>query len=144
MDIMRSFVPDMNGAVLQYQDNIEEGWHTVGEDTPGIGWYNIPDLINKPGGSSAGWGLDVFNPDSEWVRAVHDLDQVAGKPSVIFRLAFASNGKQSMNNQGFAFNNVVLAERSKIAVLELIAYSDFISYNSKKHILPQTQTIFPA
>jgi hypothetical protein len=118
MDIMRSFVPGMNGAVLQYQDVIEEGWKTVGEHTPGIEWYNSYNIYNKPGGSSTGWGMDVFNPDKEWVTSAHDLDQVAGNPNVSLRIAFASNGKLGMNNQGFALNNVVIAERSKLAVLE--------------------------
>jgi len=118
MDIMRSFVPDLNGTVLQYQDVIEEGWKTVGENRPGIGWYNASNIINKPGGSSIGWGLDVFHPDTEWVTAVHDLDQVEGKPNVAFRIAIATSGEQGMDNQGFAFDNVVIAERSKLAVLE--------------------------
>ncbi|MCK4749528.1 MAG: hypothetical protein KAT15_20885, partial [Bacteroidales bacterium] len=36
MDIMRSFVPNLNGAVLQYRDVIEEGWKTVGGLAEGI------------------------------------------------------------------------------------------------------------
>lgn len=118
MDIMRSFIPDQDGAVLQYQDLLEGGWKTVGEQTPGIGWYNATNILNKPGGSSKGWGLGEFQPDSEWVTAVHDLDQVAGNPNVVFRIAIASNGDQGMDNQGFAFDNVRIAERSKIVVLE--------------------------
>ncbi len=118
MDIMKSFVPGMNGAVLQYQDVFGEGWKTVGEDTPGIAWYNSSTIYNEPGGSSTGWGLDVFNPDTEWVTAAHNLDQVAGKSNVALRVAFASNGALGMNNQGFAFNNVIITERSKLAVLE--------------------------
>ncbi len=118
MDIMRSFVPGMNGAVLQFQDVAEEGWKTVGEQIPGIGWYNSFNIYNRPGGSSTGWGLEVFHPDKEWVTAAHDLDQVAGKPGVAFRVAFASNGELDMKNQGFAFNNVVITGRSKLAVLE--------------------------
>jgi len=118
MDIMRSFVPNQEGAVLQYQDLLEGGWKTVGEQTPGIGWYNATNILNKPGGSSKGWGLVEFQPDSEWVTAVHDLDQVSGNPNVVFRVAIATNGNQGMDNQGFAFDNVRIAERSKIAVLE--------------------------
>ncbi|MEN8228770.1 MAG: T9SS type A sorting domain-containing protein [Bacteroidota bacterium] len=118
MDIMRSFVPEMNGAVLQYQDVIEEGWKTVGEQTPGIGWYNAHNIQNKPGGSNIGWGLDLFNPDTEWVTAVHDLDQLTGNQNVAFRIVIATNGGQEMDNQGFAFDNTVIAERSKLTVLE--------------------------
>ncbi len=118
IDMMRSFVPGMNGAVLQYRDVIEEGWKTVGESSPGIGWYNDPSIFNKPGGSSVGWGLEEFMPDTDWVTAVHDLDQVAGKSDVALRIAFASNGKKELMNQGIAVNNVVVAERSKLSVLE--------------------------
>jgi len=118
MDVLRSFVPGKDGAVLQYQDQVQGDWKTLGQNTPGIGWYNLSDITNRPGGSNVGWGLDAFTPDSEWVRAVHDLDPVAGKSNVAFRVAIASQGKQDMNNQGFAFNNVTVVERSKLAVLE--------------------------
>ena len=125
IDMMRSFVPGINGAVLQYRDVIEEGWKTLGEDTPGIRWYNADNILNKPGGSSIGWGLDVFSPDTEWVTAVHDLDQVAGNPNVVFRIAFATSGRQDMDNQGFALDNVIISERSKLVVLEHFTnYSD--------------------
>ena len=118
LDIMRSFVPEMNGAVLQYMDVKEEGWKTVGESTPGIEWYNATDITNKPGGSSVGWGLEVFNPDTDWVTAAHDLDLLAGNPNIIFRIAIATKGATGTGNQGFAFDNVFITERSRRAVLE--------------------------
>ena len=128
MDIMRSFYPYFSGAVLQYRDVIKEGWKTIGEVRPGINWYNFDNIASKPGGSLLGWGSEEFNPDTEWVRAVHDLDQLAGKPNVVLRLAFGSIGKMSKGNQGFALNNVQLAERSKVAVLEHFTnYTDFAS-----------------
>ncbi len=52
MDMMRSFFPYLNGAVLQYRDAMSEGWHTIGDETPGINWYNVSNIINMPGGSS--------------------------------------------------------------------------------------------
>jgi len=118
IDMMRSFVPGMNGAVLQYRDVIEEGWKTIGENSPGIGWYNDEHIFNQPGGSSVGWGLEEFTPDTDWVTAVHDLDQVAGKSNVTLRIAFATNGKKDLNNQGIAVNNVVVSERTKLSLLE--------------------------
>jgi len=128
LDMMRSFAPGIGGAVLQYRDVVDEGWKTIGESTPGIEWYNASHLLNKPGGSSTGWGLDEFTPDREWVTAVHDLDQLAGKANVALRIAIASNGNQGMDNQGFAVNNVLVAERSKLAVLEHFTnYSDATS-----------------
>ena len=92
LDLMKSFVPDYSGAVLQYRDVLEEGWKTVGENVTGIAWYNKEDIVHQPGGSRMGWGLDEFNPDSSWITAMHDLDQVAGKPGVALRIAIATLG----------------------------------------------------
>lgn len=79
----------------------------------------------QPGGSSIGWGTYEFDPDTAWVTAVHGLDQVAGDPGVSFRIAIATKGRTEPGNQGFAFDNVVIAERSKLSVLEHFTdYSD--------------------
>lgn len=128
MDIMRSFYPYFSGAVLQYRDVVEEGWKTVGDSRPGINWYNFDNIASQPGGSYLGWGSEEFTPDTEWVRAVHDLDQLAGKSNVAFRIAFGSIGRMSKGNQGFALNSLQVAERSKVAVLEHFTnYTDFAS-----------------
>jgi len=118
LDLMKSFVPFIDGAVLQYRDVTDEGWITVGESSTGVGWYNMEDIIQQPGGSSAGWGLPDFTPDTGWVRAMHDLDQVAGKSHVAFRIAIATSGRQKIGNQGFAFDNVAITPRTKLTVLE--------------------------
>ncbi len=118
LDLMKSFVPFIDGAVLQYRDVIEEGWKTVGKGTTGIEWYNMEDIIQQPGGSSTGWGFTEFTPDTGWIRAMHDLDQVAGKTNVAFRIAIATSGQQKMGNQGFAFDNVAITPRTKLTVLE--------------------------
>ncbi len=118
LHIMRSFVPGLNGAVLQYRDVLEEGWKNVGANDSGIGWYNMPGLINQPGGSQTGWGLEVFNPDRDWVRAAHALDQLDGKSGISFRIAVASTGAQGIGNQGFAFDDVFIGERNRISLLE--------------------------
>ncbi len=118
LDLMKSFVPYMDGAVLQYRDVIEEGWKTVGEGATGIAWYNMENILQLPGGSSTGWGLTEFTPDTGWIRAVHDLEQVAGKPNVAIRVAIATSSEYSMGNQGFAFDNVAIIPRTKITLLE--------------------------
>jgi hypothetical protein len=118
LDIMRSFVPVQNGAVLQYRDNLEQDWKTVGQVGSGIGWYNSQNITNKPGGSSTGWALDVFNPDTEWVTARHELDALKGNPGVSFRIAIASTGAQGIGNQGFAFDNFRIGDRAKVVVME--------------------------
>ena len=135
MDIMRSFIPNTNGAVLQYMDVVEEGWKTVGSKNPGIGWYNVLDLANKPGGSKIGWGLNVFNPDKEWVRAAHDLDEVAGKSGVKFRIVLTSTGAQGIGNQGFALNDLLISERSKVSILEYFTNSSIESSKSADDLI---------
>jgi hypothetical protein len=118
LDLMRSFVPNLDGAVLQYNDIQDQGWTTIGEGSQGIDWYNHYSIYNQPGGSSLGWGLDIFEPDQDWVRATHGLDELTGKEHVKFRIAIASSSRQSIGNQGFAFDNVRIAERTKLLVLE--------------------------
>lgn len=125
MDMMRSFFPYLNGAVLQYRTSIAEGWITLGENTPGHSWYNVDNIINMPGGSSVGWGLEEFIPDTDWITAIHDLDQLVGKSSVDLRVAFSSNGKMEVGNHGMALNQLHITQRSKLLLLEHFTnYSD--------------------
>lgn len=123
LDVMKSFVPNVNGAVLQYMDKREEGWKTIGASSNGINWYNAYNLYNQPGGSPVGWGLDVFNPDKDWVETAHDLSSLKDKPYASLRLAIATNGAQGIGNQGFAFDNLMISEKTKLAVLEYFTNS---------------------
>ena len=118
MDTMRSFMPYLDGAVLQYMDVVGEGVHTLGAGNPGIEWYNMNFVVNKPGGSNVGWGSERFEPDTAWVTAIHDLDELRGTTNVSFRIALASDGRLEVGNQGFALNDFQVAERTKYAVLE--------------------------
>ncbi|PID91728.1 MAG: hypothetical protein CSA96_06525 [Bacteroidetes bacterium] len=127
MDLMRSFAPERDGAVLQYQLNREDGWQTVGELESGIGWYNIPQVVNKPGGSEEAWGLEVFNPDTDWQTAVHGLKELAGEPGVMFRVILGTQGREGIGNQGFAFDNVSFKRRTRKAVLEYFTNSADLS-----------------
>ncbi|MEN8203326.1 MAG: fibronectin type III domain-containing protein [Bacteroidota bacterium] len=118
MEIMRSFVPERDGAVLQYLVNREEGWHNVGDISSGIEWYNYANITNEPGGNLTGWSLEVDNPDQEWVYVAHDLDMLAQVPNAMLRIALGSNGRGGIGNQGFAFDNVGISQRTKLAVIE--------------------------
>lgn len=118
LDLMRSFIPGFDGAVLQYQEVSTEAWKTIGSIGEGSNWYNMNSLLNKPGGSSMGWGLQLFDPDTEWVTATHDLDILAGLPHVRLRLALATRGRREMGNQGFAFDNIFIGDRVRTSVLE--------------------------
>jgi hypothetical protein len=114
MDIMKSFEPQKSGAVLQYQEIAGGPWRTLGFVGGGENWYNQSSLIYQPGGSSSGWGLETFEPDTEWVTASHPGAILAGNPYVKFRIAIASGGSRELSpgtyNQGFAFDNFSVSE----------------------------------
>ncbi len=118
LDIMKSFVPGTDGAVMQYQKKVSDGWNTLGLVDAGINWYNSFGIFNEPGGSSFGWGLPLFDPDENWVHAGYAADLLAGAPHVTFRLVIGTGGVQSIGNQGFAFDNFFIGERVKHSVIE--------------------------
>jgi len=118
LDIMKSFVPGTDGAVMQYQKNVSDGWITIGMVNEGINWYNSYGIFNKPGGSSFGWGLPLFEPDEDWVHAGYAVNELAASPYVKFRIAVGTNAAQVLGNQGFAFDNFAIGERVKNSVLE--------------------------
>jgi hypothetical protein len=122
LDIMKSFVPGTDGAVLQYQQRVSEGWNTLGVVDGGINWYNSYGILNRPGGSTFGWGLNTFVPDEDWVRASYGLGNLDAS-SLKFRLIIGTGREQSMGNQGFAFDNFFLGEGVKNSVLEYFTNS---------------------
>jgi len=126
LDLMKSFVPGMDGAVLQYQEFANEGWTTIGIPGEGLNWYNQSDIQNTPGGSSIGWGLDSFVPDTGWINAGHALDMLVGKSFVKLRIALGSGGRQNFENQGFAFDNIFIGQRIRRSVLEHFTNSSII------------------
>ena len=156
LDLMKSFVPGFDGAVLQYQESVTDGWKTIGSVGEGSNWYNAASLINLPGGSPAGWGLPLFDPDEEWVTATHDLEMLSGLPQARLRIAVATGGTRQMGNQGFAFDNIFIGDRVRTSVLEHFTNSssflcagadditdEFAASNTKSVIDIQYHTAFP-
>jgi len=123
LDIMKSFSPGEDGAVMQYQHRVSEGWNNLGVVDGGINWYNSYGIFNKPGGSSFGWGLSQFEPDEEWVRAGYAVDDLSSFSQVKFRLAIGTGEEQALGNEGFAFDNFYLADGVKNSVLEYFTNS---------------------
>jgi hypothetical protein len=118
LDLMKSFTPGYDGAVLQYQERSTEAWKTIGDVGDGLNWYNVTGLVNQPGGNDEGWGLQLFDPDSEWVPASRELDVLAGMPHVKLRITIATGGIRDIGNQGFAFDNIFIGDRVRKSVLE--------------------------
>ncbi len=138
MELMKSFTPDRDGAVLQYQDVVSEGWKTIGNVGDGNNWYNATGLSLEPGGSDQGWGgSDPFQADSQWITAVHDLDLVAGLSHVKFRIAIATGGTGSIGNQGFAFDDVIIRERIRRSLLEYFTNSSSLESRDADEVVDQ-------
>jgi len=140
MDLMKSFMPGRDGAVLQYQDQLSQGWKTLGSIGSGLNWYNDSLILNMPGGGGLGWGLTPFEPDTRWLRARHPLGMLAGKPHVKFRLALATGSSQEITagniNQGFAFNNFFIGEANlRRSVLEYFTNSSDENMFAADHIV---------
>ena len=119
MDIWRSFDRNSDGTVLQYSTDEGKTWSNVGAINDGINWYNSFEISNGPGGQQVGWtGNETFSPDDDWVNARHKLDNLKGKQSVRFRIAYGSDGNSNELNEGFAFDNIFIGDRKKKVLLE--------------------------
>jgi PKD repeat protein len=121
LDIKRSLHRNRDGASLQYTVDDGQNWRNVGdEDDGGIEWYNSTGITPTVGGLHTGWtGTSSGEEDEEWSEAVHDLDAVAGKPEVRFRVAFGSLAdERTETNDGFAFDNFRIDQRTRLSVLE--------------------------
>ncbi|MEZ5072067.1 MAG: T9SS type A sorting domain-containing protein [Bacteroidales bacterium] len=135
-DLMKSFYPGVEGVVFQADRGQGNGWETVGMVGEGIQWYNVEDVYHEPGGSQNAWSNTYpFSPDYEWVRAIHHLDMVSGKPHVKFRFVLASGGTSNLGNQGFAFDNFEIFEQSKIYLLEHFTNSGSVASVSADHLV---------
>jgi hypothetical protein len=112
--LMKSFLPQKGGAVLQYQELGGGDWKTLGSIGGGTNWYNLSGIQYLPGGSETGWGLELFEPDTEWVAAEYPAGILGGKHDIKFRMAIASGGAEEISpgtfNQGFAFDNFTITE----------------------------------
>lgn len=112
---------ERDGAVLQYTFDDGSTWHNVGAVEDGsINWYNSFRILEGPGGQDEGWtGGFVFDPSEPepWMQSRHELDVLTGRPRVQFRIAYASTG-QGLLNEGFAFDNIWIGERSRVVLIE--------------------------
>jgi hypothetical protein len=94
----------VDGAVLQVSLDGGDQWSRVGNLQSGQNWYNWDTIFSNPGTvcspvNQLGWS----GRSQGWQQAIHDLGSLAGEPSVIFRLAFASDFLS--NWEGFAFDD---------------------------------------
>ncbi len=103
-----------DGAVLQSSVDGGTTWQNVGTNGDPNNWYNDNSIGGGPGGqpgaSAVGWTgrNSTSNGSGGWVTAKHALTGLGGQSSVIFRIAFASDG--SGVDDGFAFDDFAVFE----------------------------------
>ncbi len=125
LDIWSDTPQGVEGTVLQYNENgnIEDdaSWKVVGAVGSGKNWYDAQGIASSPGNQSSGdigWtGNEVSSSGkySGWKKAIFKLDNLIGKPNVVFRVAFGGGPGRT---DGFTFDNVFIGERSRIVLLE--------------------------
>ncbi len=96
-----------DGALLQYTTD-GTTWNTIGSmSSGGTNWYNDGTIggLNWADSEQDGW---TGTGSTAWATATHDVFALAGESSVIFRIAFGSDG--SSNDDGFAFDDFMIED----------------------------------
>jgi hypothetical protein len=127
---------NFDGAVLLATLDDGVTWEVVGKVGSGIAWYNKTGILGNPGTQSAaqpswngniiGWAGDT---DTTWSVAKFPLDEFKARldasttdnlKTIRFRIAFGSDASNPIgsNLDGFAFDNVLIGERNRVALLE--------------------------
>jgi hypothetical protein len=154
LKLWKRFDRNRDGAVLQYKIGDIGTWQVVGTLDDGINWFNSTLIKGRPGGDQIGWTTDG-SPDTKWMESRHTLDELKGREDVKFRIAYGSDGT-SQDNDGIAFDDIWIGERTRHVLLEHFANSsdsesseatamvNTIALNNKEDVINiQYHTNFP-
>jgi PKD repeat protein len=152
--MFKRFDRGRNGAALQYKLEGSNVWKIVGTVDDGINWYNSAVISGSPGGDKIGW-TTTATADAKWTESLHKLDMLKGEKNVKFRITYGSDGYSSLN-EGIAFDDVWIGERSRNVLLEhftnnsskaasvaTASINDVVSKNDLDLINIQYHTNFP-
>ena len=122
MSIWKNTRLGIDGAVLQYHDDITNSWKVLGEYGKGINWYQDGYVVSAPGNQQTtpvGWSGKTIR----WEDARYRLDNIGndlrGRTDVRFRVAFASaDGSSPQAGAGFAFDSVRVGNRTRNVLTE--------------------------
>ncbi len=122
LDVWRAAQKGVDGAVLQYYDDSTQTWEVLGRTNKGLNWYQDQFVVSSPGNQvtiPSGWtGENVTWEDARY-RLDNIDDDLRGRSNVRFRIAFASDPGTLLNiNDGFAFDNVYVGDRSRHVLVE--------------------------
>ncbi|MBI9066309.1 MAG: PKD domain-containing protein [Salinivirgaceae bacterium] len=98
-----------DGAALQYTKDNGASWITIGVENSVMGWYNMTANPSQGGLAKIGimnyWTHEMW----AWQYAEHSIAELAGEPSVSFRIIFGSDNGDN-DYDGFAFDNFSIQE----------------------------------
>ncbi|WP_299452742.1 Ig-like domain-containing protein [uncultured Microscilla sp.] len=144
---------NFDGAVLLATLDDGVTWEVVGKVGSGIAWYNKTGILGNPGTQSAaqpswngniiGWAGDT---DTTWNVAKFPLDELKARldasatdnlKTIRFRIAFGSDASNPIgsNLDGFAFDNVLIGERNRVALLEHFTNSSNAAANTENDFI---------
>jgi PKD repeat protein len=149
-------LPSSDGVVLQFSTdglNITDPnkqWTTgtggtIGTTTSGINWYDLSAIAGKPGEQPTndfGWSrLLVPSEANGWEESKHTLGQneISGMAKVVFRFALGS-ANQTPANDGFAFDNVRIGNRTRIVLVENFSNTNSTASKTENDFLRGFQT----
>ncbi len=110
----KRFDNNRNGAALQYKTDDNNSWKLVGTFDDGIDWYNSTLINGEPGRQKVGW-TTIDAPDDKWMDSRHDLDPLAGKKNIKFRIAY---GADNAYGDGIAIDDIRIGERNRKVLFE--------------------------
>jgi hypothetical protein len=124
-DLWRDVLSGIDGAMLEYYDNVNDSWERVGDVGEGINWYQSDFVLARPGNQATvnfprGWTGRSNGYESARLR----LDQFEGQRDIRFRIAFASSAQTVVDSlsgagyEGVAFDNVWIGERTRNVLVE--------------------------
>ncbi|MGB0522091.1 MAG: CARDB domain-containing protein [Flammeovirgaceae bacterium] len=123
-DVWWEIEADFDGAALQYTLDCGETWENVGSLTSGINWYNgTGGALGFSGGNGDAWTGDEIDGSGGYLTAIHELPELAGEPSVRFRVVLGADFSVTLD--GFAFDNVTILDApTEIGVVDSNLPSD--------------------
>ncbi len=124
----------VDGTVIEYQ-RPDGTWAPVGFMERGVNWFNSPFISGQPGDQYAanllgtGWTapLGWSGENQSWQNGRYKLDDFRGNDNTLrMRIAFASPAIQPNDfYDGFAFDNVVVRNRTRNVLLETMSNGGF-------------------
>lgn len=134
MDYWTDTRQSVDGTVLEYQRD-DGTWAPVGFMDRGINWFNSPFISGQPGDQIAsnllgtGWTapLGWSGEGTGWQNGRYKLDDFRGAQNTVrLRISFASPAIQPNGfYDGFAFDNVIVRNRTRNVLLETMSNIGF-------------------